>query len=115
MAQESDREPGLIALARQGIHLVGWRGALQTATYGLRKARLDKRYLRDRPTGPEVRPGPRGAVRTEDGVTTIPFGELTLEVAFVDEDLVRLTWTPGSLARARGAAHRAGVAGPAAG
>ncbi len=97
MAQESDREPGLIALARQGIHLVGWRGALQTATYGLRKARLDKRYLRDRPTGPEVRPGPRGAVRTEDGVTTIPFGELTLEVAFVEEDLVRLTWTPGSL------------------
>lgn len=97
MAQESDREPGLLALARQGIHLVGWKGALQTATYGLRKARLDKRYLRNRPTGTEVRPGPRGEVRTENGVTTIPFGELTLEVAFVMDEMVRLTWTPGSL------------------
>ncbi len=97
MAEESDREPGLIALARQGIHLVGWRGALRTATYGLRKARLDKRYLRDRPTGPEVRPGPRGEVQTENGVATIPFGDLTLEVVFVEDEVVRLTWTPGSL------------------
>jgi len=97
VAQESDREPGLIALARQGIHLVGWKGALQTATYGIRKARLDRRYLRNRPTGPEVRPGPRGQAVTEDGVTTIPFGELTLEVAFVADHIVRLTWTPGSL------------------
>lgn len=97
MAQESDREPGLIALARQGIHLVGWKGALQTATYGLRKARLDQRYLRKRPAGAEVRPGPRGEPQTENGVTTIPFGELTLEVAFVGFAAVRLTWTPGSL------------------
>ncbi len=97
MADESDREPGLIALARQGIHLVGWKGALRTATYGLRKARLDKRYLRNRPTGPELRPGPRGEAVTGDGVTTIPFGDLTLEVAFVDDEMVRLTWTPGTL------------------
>jgi len=97
VAQESDQEPGLIALARQGIHLVGWKGALRTATYGLRKARLDKRYLRNRPTGPEIRPGPRGEVRTESGVTTILFGELTLEVAFVEDGIARLTWTPGSL------------------
>ena len=96
VAEESDREPGLIALARQGVHLVGWRGALRTATYGLWKARLDQRYLRERPTGPEVRPGPRGAVRTEGGVTTIPFGDLSLEVAFVEDEIVRLTWRPGS-------------------
>ncbi len=70
VAQESDREPGLIALARQGIHLVGWKGALQTATYGLRKARLDRRYLRNRPIGPEVRPGPTG--RGRGAPTTSP-------------------------------------------
>ena len=97
MAEESDEEPGLIALARQGVHLVGWRGALQTATYGLRKSRLDRRYRRGQPSGPEIRPGPRGEVRAENGVTTITFGDLTLEVAFVDDGLVRLTWTPGSL------------------
>lgn len=97
MAKESDKEPGLIALALQGVKLVGVRGALRIATYGLWKARLDKRYLKDRPTGPELRPGPRGEVRTESGVTSITFGDLALEVAFVDDGLVRLTWTPGSL------------------
>ena len=57
MPRESDREPGLLALALAGIRLVGVRGALQTARYGLWKSRLDKRYLAARPTGPEVRPG----------------------------------------------------------
>ena len=77
MAKESDKEPGLIALALQGVKLVGVRGALRIATYGLWKARLDKRYLKDRPTGPELRPGPRGEVRTESGVTSITFGDLS--------------------------------------
>ena len=62
MAKESDKEPGLIALALQGVKLVGVRGALRIATYGLWKARLDKRYLKDRPTGPELRPGSKGEV-----------------------------------------------------
>ncbi len=98
MTRENDREPGLLALALSGIRLVGVRGALQIARYGLWKSRLDRRYLRERPAGPEVRPGARGEPRTsEDGSTVVPFGALELEIAFLADDLVRLTWTPGSL------------------
>jgi alpha-glucosidase len=97
VAKESDREPGLLALTVHGVKLVGLRGALRTATYGLWKSRLDKRYLRDRPTGPEVRPGERGEPRTDGPVSVIPFGALELEVVFFAGDSVRLTWTPGRL------------------
>lgn len=97
MAQESDREPGLLALAVHGVKLVGVRGALQTVRYGRRKARLDERYLAERPTGPEVRAGSRGEATVADGVVRIPFGQLELEVAFVLDGMVRLTWTPGRL------------------
>lgn len=97
MAQESDREPGLIALAVHGIRLVGLRGALRTASYGLGKARLDRRYRQERATGPEVRPGPVGPAHVVDGATVLPFGDLELQVAFLDDNLVRLTWFPGRL------------------
>ena len=109
MAKESDQEPGLIALALQGVKLVGVRGALRIATYGLWKARLDKRYLKDRPTGPELRPGSKGEIelggdltRIRDEIVSatsarIPFGELSLEVVFLNLAMVRLTWTPGRL------------------
>ena len=97
MARESDKEPGPLALAVTGIRLVGVRDALRTVTYGLRKARLDRRYLAGRPDGPEVRPGERGAPQHDGRVTTVAFGEVALEVAFVADGIVRLTWTPGRL------------------
>ena len=88
---------------------MGVRGALRIATYGLWKARLDKRYLKDRPTGPELRPGSKGEIelggdltRIRDEIVSatsarIPFGELSLEVVFLNLAMVRLTWTPGRL------------------
>ena len=97
MAKESDREPGFIALAMAGVRLVGLRGALHTARYGLWKTRLDRRYLRARPTGPEVRPGTLSDLTVGGGVARFTFGELVLEVEFVTETMACLTWTPGSL------------------
>ena len=97
MPRESDREPGLLALAVAGVRLVGLGGALRTAWYGIWKARLDRKYLADRPSGPEVRPGARTEVDVVAGVARLTFGELELEVCFFAHDLVRLTWTPGRL------------------
>jgi alpha-glucosidase len=115
VAKESDREPGLIALALHGIKLVGVRGALQTVRYGRWKDRLDRAYLRDRPSGPEVRPGELSAVATVGAATVLTFGDLQLEVVFVADAIVRLTWTPGGLpapaAVAPGMAERAPLDG----
>ncbi len=97
MPRESDNQPGFVDLVRAGVRLVGIRGSLQTARFSLRKARLDRRYERSRPTGPEVRPGVPGEVRREGAARIYPFGELELEVLFLDQNLVRLTWTPGRL------------------
>lgn len=95
MAVESDRDPSLLELVRAGIRLVGWRGTLHTARFALWKTRLDRTYLKARPTGPELRPGPRGEPRLVDDEVVVPFGPLELAVAFQGEGAVRLTWTPG--------------------
>jgi len=96
VAKESDREPGLIGLAVAGIRLVGVRGALQTARFGLWKQWLDRRYRAGRPTGPDLRPGPLTDVTVGDGVARFTFGALTLEVELVGDGMACLTWTPGS-------------------
>lgn len=97
VARESDREPGLLALAVAGIRLVGLRGALRTASFGLRKRRLDARYEREHAPGPDVRPAPLDGVEVDGATATYAFGPLRLEVAFLDANLVRCTWTPGRL------------------
>jgi alpha-glucosidase len=70
---------------------------VRAVVYALRRTRLNARYARQRAPGAEFAVGRIEADEIHGGLARFTFSAARLEIAALDEDLVRVTWTPGEL------------------
>src|SRR5947209_15900262 len=93
----SDKEPGKLGQARDGIRLLGWRKSWQVARSTVARSYWDWRY--PPPVldweGPGISPGRLLSRDDSSSGFTARFERADLEVLFLAPDLVRVTWHPG--------------------
>ncbi len=78
------------------LRFVGIGGIWRAVRYSLRRDRWERRF-RDAPPGPPQPPGEVLESRPRPGGWEVSFQNAHLEVRFLVEDLVRITWQPGEL------------------
>ncbi len=81
----------------KGLKAVGFGNAFQSLLYGFKRDRVDRRQLPREPRQRAVAPGPVLAANAQAGGLKLIFQEAQLEVQFLAEDFVRVTWQPGEL------------------
>ena len=78
-----------------GIRFTGLKNVLRTLRYALYRDRLEKQLPPE--STEEKLPGRMGQYRSVPGGAEFQFEHAHLEVHFLKEDMVRITWTPGVL------------------
>jgi alpha-glucosidase len=79
------------------VRSVGWLAPLQTILYALQRDILDRRFLESNATQAWLPPGRLMHSVEEPSGGSFHFENSELEVRFLAEDFVRLTWSPGAL------------------
>jgi len=80
----------------KGLSYLGWGTLWRSFAYGVRRDRLERRHPLTQ-DGPPVEPGHLQVWEATARGVTACFANANLEVACLAPDLVRVTWTPGSL------------------
>ena len=90
--------PGIVQRTLAGARRLGHRTVLAVIVYSFRKAWLDTAERLRRPWFRRpVSPGGLRGVEVSGDTACFTFERADLEVRFLADDLVRLTWTPGEL------------------
>ncbi|MEM1205501.1 MAG: glycoside hydrolase family 31 protein [Acidobacteriota bacterium] len=77
-----------------GVRILGPANSLRAVVYALERRRIEDRHPPSQ-NGPDGEPtSPGDATRTPQGLR-VRFGDLSLEVQFLEAACVRVTWTPG--------------------
>jgi alpha-glucosidase len=87
----------LLGKAVRSVRSVGWIASLRTIRYALQRDILDRRFLELHATQARLSPGRLVDSAEEPCGGRFQFENCELDVCFLAEDLVCLTWQPGAL------------------
>ena len=81
----------------RGLGAIGWGNAFRAVTYAIRRDRLDRKYAARPSTGRSESPGSLLGADTDAGGGIFRFENVKLEIRYLTDDMVRVTWYRGSL------------------